>query len=262
MSSMDLSISVSQQTANLNTRIEPSTKVNNLAPAQNVDKKVENTKSDVDSKFTSEKKTEEFKVSQEDIVAISEDGDTLQASKAGINASTSSGALVIASEDGAVSQIENDSKPVDDSKNKNESKTVNVEETQSKSAEIIAEQIEEVKESAEERKANNTSEVNSLAGYTKQQVEMMYLQGKISRYDYDVNMRQREEMAEDSQESSSETREEVIRSQISAQEAFAKSMGQISAQAQKVANMDQGIIDAYNNDRLDIVGDIFTKPVN
>jgi len=185
----------------------------------------ERIKSEIDSSL---KKTEEVDFSKDNLISISEDGDTLQASKAGINASTTKGALVTASEDGAVTQI-----------------GVNKE----------IKENEDAKE-AKEDALRDTKKVTSLAGFSKQQVEQLYRQGQITRYEYDKNMEQRAEREE--KMNTSTVSEEEVKTQMSAQEAFSKSMGIISAQAQNIANADAGIIGAYNNDRLGMVGDIFT----
>lgn len=175
---------------------------------------------------TEKSTTEKISFAQEDIVAISDDGDTVQASKAGRNASGTAGELVTASEDGAVTLVE---QPEDNIK--------------------AVEEVEEDDENTAQQKVSN------LSGYSKQQIEQLYHEGKISRYMYDKNVEAREER-EEAMNTSTDSREEIA-SQITAQEAFVQSMGQISARAQNIANTNQGIIEAMANGREDIAEKIF-----
>lgn len=166
-----------------------------------------------------ELKPEDNKVREEnDFLAISEDGDTLSASKAGINASATNGKLVSASEDGAVTQIDED--------------------------------------------AEDIKQITSLAGYTRQQVEDLYSKGLIDRMTYERNMELREERTntdEEKDDLQTSDREEDANAQkmMDDQKAFAESMGDISRQSMDMQIRAKAYTDALNNDRADIVNQIF-----
>lgn len=166
-----------------------------------------------------ELKPEDNKVREEnDFLAISEDGDTLSASKAGINASVTNGKLVSASEDGAVTQIDED--------------------------------------------AEDIKQITSLAGYTRQQVEDLYSKGLIDRMTYERNMELREERTntdeeKDDLQTSDHEEDANAQKMMDDQKAFAESMGDISRQSMDMQIRAKAYTDALNNDRADIVNQIF-----
>lgn len=128
-----------------------------------------------------------------------------------------------------------------------------------------------VSEAAEKdaKKAENEEEIDSLTGYTSNQLENLYAQGKISRYDYDREISRRDELTktEDTQDSEEEKvtendaeegdkTSELIKQQIEGNNTFNKEM---SGLVNTAINENQ-TIDALNigkeNDRLDIVNQI------
>lgn len=128
-----------------------------------------------------------------------------------------------------------------------------------------------VSEAAEKdaKKAENEEEIDSLTGYTSNQLENLYAQGKISRYDYDREISRRDELTktEDTQDSEEEKvtendaeegdkTSELIKQQIEGNNTFNKEM---SGLVNTAINENQAI-DALNigkeNDRLDIVNQI------
>ena len=119
------------------------------------------------------------------------------------------------------------------------------------------------------KKAENEDEIDSLTGYTSNQLENLYAQGKISRYDYDREISRRDELTktEDTQDSEEEKvtendaeegdkTSELIKQQIEGNNTFNKEM---SGLVNTAINENQ-TIDALNigkeNDRLDIVNQI------
>lgn len=119
------------------------------------------------------------------------------------------------------------------------------------------------------KKAENEEEIDSLTGYTSNQLENLYAQGKISRYDYDREISRRDELTktEDTQDSEEEKvtetedeaedkTSELIKQQIEGNNTFNKEM---SGLVNTAINENQ-TIDALNigkeNDRLDIVNQI------
>ena len=198
---------------NVSTRISAIKPIESIADSAKANKQVQNkekTETPVEEKTA--KQAEAISFSQNDIVSISEDGDTVQASKAGINASGTKGILVSASEDGAVTQVSDD---------------------------------------------KGEREIDSLAGYTKSQVEQLYREGRISRYEYDQNMenrKKREEALEERNEN-----KDLAKLQEDSLNNFAKDMGKINSKAMNVNNANEGIASALDNNRINIVGDIFTQ---
>ena len=180
----------------------------------------------------------------EDLLAISTDGDTVQASKAGINASTTTGSLVSATEDGAVTQVSEEEKEelVSTNAMPGRADTRTVRDEQSKSAaQMLLEMNANNEKTVNETNSNEEQEVTSLAGMTKQQVEQLYREGRISESAYERNVQERAD------------REEAT------EDPFARRMGQLNAQAQQEANATEGLLNAMKNGRADIVGDLFTQ---
>ena len=119
------------------------------------------------------------------------------------------------------------------------------------------------------KKAENEDEIDSLTGYTSNQLENLYAQGKISRYDYDREISRRDELTKTENTSDSEEEKvtetedeaedktsELIKQQIEGNNTFNKEM---SGLVNTAINENQ-TINALNigkeNDRLDIVNQI------
>lgn len=119
------------------------------------------------------------------------------------------------------------------------------------------------------KKAENEDEIDSLTGYTSNQLENLYAQGKISRYDYDREISRRDELTKTENTSASEEEKvtetedeaedktsELIKQQIEGNNTFNKEM---SGLVNTAINENQ-TINALNigkeNDRLDIVNQI------
>lgn len=120
------------------------------------------------------------------IKSQSSQGDDLKVSKEGMQNSAAMATVKSKDEDGTVAQKDPISIEAD-----------------SKAAEMIKEQIKETKENQKkameqlkETDEKQKENVSNLSAMTKQQVEELYKEGKISRYDYEKNMAQREEKAE------------------------------------------------------------------
>lgn len=124
---------------------------------------------------------------------------------------------------------------------------------------------------AEETRAEEDSEeeIDSLTGYTSNELETLYAQGKISRYDYDQEVARRAELSEqDKPETQAEKTEDtaaeekneeqanIIKQQIEGNQAFNKEMSELTNTA---INTDMSV-DALNiarqNDRVELIGQI------
>ena len=120
------------------------------------------------------------------VAAMSSQGDDLKVTRDGMQSQAAGGTVQEQNEDGVVAR-------------KDEVRVT----TNADAAKILREQVEAAKEKAnEDRLTGNEDEDEdeaaysqdvSLIGKTKQQVEQLYRNGDISRYEYDQNMQQREE---------------------------------------------------------------------
>lgn len=129
----------------------------------------------------------------------------------------------------------------------------------------------EAEKLAEETRAEEDSEeeIGSLTGYTSNELETLYAQGKISRYDYDQEVARRAELSEqDKPETQAEKTEDtaaeekneeqanIIKQQIEGNQAFNKEMSELTNTA---INTDMSV-DALNiarqNDRVELIGQI------
>lgn len=191
--------------------------------------------------------------SPQEAVAVSADGDTLEASVAGQNASGVSGTLVTASEDGAVSVVgeEEEEKEV----------STNGLDTKPSPAERAIEQNEareEKKEAIGERE-EDSEQITGLAGFTRQQVEQLYQQGKISRGDYDRNMAMREEREAESAEEDQTAAERVSNAQEAVGQAAETAQGVTESAALIEENkvLGEAIDRAAESGKLDVVKALF-----
>lgn len=145
-----------------------------------------------------------------DIIARDSDGDTLAVSKA-------------AAEDGNVTQTrdaaddtrksartenitaereaaaESRQKAVAREKAADEARRQAAEETRLKTEEAAAEEQQKIAETTE-KAAEKPEQITSFTGITDQQLQADYLEGKISRYDYDSEIASREKVREESRE--------------------------------------------------------------
>ena len=147
-----------------------------------VDKAVEDRreKERTDSARETEKQRTEENL--DNVVSVSEDGDTVQVSEDGATEleESASGAVVSRtdSEDKAVIREEED---------------IEIEPVEAPEIEPIeAPEIEPVNNATDTDKR----QINSFVGYTDQQVEQMYLEGEISQNDYNTEIARREEVEE------------------------------------------------------------------
>lgn len=217
------------------------TNIGQIRPIQPVDNSKRPVESDVNPIVD-----DKTSAANSDIVSTSDDGDTLEATKAGINASATTGTLVAASEDGAVTQLDE-----------------NDEEENLVRTNLLSPQTEERAFQTEntniqpEDSANNQDQISSLAGYTKQQVEQLYIQGKISRHEYDQNMAARD--AREESNSTSDAAKENIASMQANDSRFNSEMNSIAARAADARRTEEIIANGLNNDNLSLISDIYNK---
>ena len=188
-------------------RIQPQTKAEPSVKA--ADTLIEQNKDDSSRK-------EHIKEVLEDVIAVSKDGDTAQASK---NAKDK---LQENKELGDVKELTEKSKPsdepsaakklLDEMKKEQESKPspaerakeeaekakARIEETKEKQGSPIAkEEIPKITKPASEQKApSQNSNIRSFDNYTDSQLRQMYIKGDISRYDYDHELENRQESSD------------------------------------------------------------------
>lgn len=171
-------------------------------------------------------KTDETKVLG-NVVAQSEDGDTLQENKESLEAL----------KDGLVLKKA-------DSQAKEETKADSLtKEELSPAQKYLEQQKEAAKKKAEQEKSESDEqdkEVSSLIGMTKSQVEQLYREGRISKDQYDKNMQLRDELAE-----------KIQGNDVSAE------VTKIVENGQKVQQDIENIFKASENGRIDIAAQIF-----
>jgi len=90
--------------------------------------------------------------------------------------------------------------------------------------------------------------ITDLTGYTKSQVEQLYREGRISRYNYEKNMQRREEL-----------QQEVNPNPAADDSQFISNMSQL-AEAEKSQGVEaQALVKAADNGRTDIMLDVFAS---
>lgn len=209
---------------------------------------VENDKADQAVKAAEKTQADAEKVASEvygDVLSKSVDGDVTTAAKQSINALS----------DGLVLPKENTPEVTTSLK----APIANAAEKQETETEKLAAE-NGANEDAEE-------EIDSLTGYTSNELETLYAQGKISRYDYDQEVARRAELSEqDKPEAQAEKTEgaaaekkdeaNIIKQQIEGNQAFNKEMSELTNTA---INTDMSV-DALNiarqNDRVELIGQI------
>ncbi len=189
-----------------------------------------------------------------DVLDISEDGDTVTARPEALQKL----------DDGIV-MLRSDS---------NEEKTETVEkqrEAEERREEIAAAQAAKAEESREAREkireenqqeteaeSENTTQYNSLSGYPDNMVDTLYRQGKIDSNTYNAEIGRRERLDEmRGADEETETEERVEDNNR-----FNAEMNGINARGEEDNRQTEALFTAAENDRLDIVKDIFTDNQN
>ena len=127
-----------------------------------------------------QKVTEERKEELADVIAVSEDGDTVQATENSLNKLDEEEENKTVIRDGVPDDREN---PI-----------AKMKEAMEKVKKAIAEKDEKAEEKEEEKAAEEfKQQITSFDGYTDQQLEQLYIKGEISKADYDKEMDSREE---------------------------------------------------------------------
>lgn len=234
------------------TNYEPAQKVTETA--DNADKQIENAaadKQDETAVAAEEKKTVEAESKQlnaqvyGDVLAKNEMGDTVTAKKQSIDALMDGLVFPKSMIDGAAETLTNASRTPNDG------------------------QINPVTSQAAPGSSTNTDEkpaqdVQSFAGISASQLETMYLQGKISRYDYDQEIERRAELTQQEdtptiaeQEAEQESKQEAVQEEIDNNNALAKNMtGMVADAADKEIKAD-ALQTANENDRVDLMNQVF-----
>ncbi len=130
-------------------------------------------------------------------------------------------------------------------------------------AEKLAE--EEAKEEKDEK-----AQAQSLTGVSAQQLETMYLQGKISRYQYDQEIGRRDvlmekeektvgqaEEEEDEEKETNPASAEQIRKEIENNNGFNERMSKLAAATAEEEIRGDAILKAGENDRVDLMNQVF-----
>ncbi|MBR4168985.1 MAG: hypothetical protein IKR47_04595 [Lachnospiraceae bacterium] len=130
-------------------------------------------------------------------------------------------------------------------------------------AEKLAE--EEAKEAKDEK-----AQAQSLTGVSAQQLETMYLQGKISRYQYDQEIGRRDvlmekeektvgqaEEEEDEKKETNPASAEQIRKEIENNNGFNERMSKLAAATAEEEIRGDAILKAGENDRVDLMNQVF-----
>lgn len=138
----------------------------------------------------------------EDVVAVSEDGDTLQ-----VREEDTAKASYDLFEDEDLSLVDNDTvklekketKPIDDEKKEVELPPMFRDDDNEPVVEVSKPEIN-----------TTTSNITSYAGYTDTQLKQMYLDGEISKYNYDKEMESRDEEKQNIASSNKDFSKEVM----------------------------------------------------
>ncbi len=113
-----------------------------------------------------------------------------------------------------------------------------------------------------DEREKDDEEVESLAGYSENEIELLYEQGKISKIKYDREIERREEITgEDKKETADETKdasrvEEIKKEQDKDEQLFKKLGGTVKNMADERIKAD-AYEAAVKNDRTDIFADVF-----
>ena len=155
----------------------------------------------------------------DNVVAVSEHGDTVQVSEEGEERLETEASLAAADEEESAAQILLEQ----DEESESAAQILLEQDEESESAaEILLEQNEAAAVSREsnvteamqrqrelENEENFEAESTNYAGYTDQQLEQMYMKGEISQSDYQREIDSREERVEAMQQQNSENSEEL-----------------------------------------------------
>ncbi|MCR4683917.1 MAG: hypothetical protein K5649_00460 [Lachnospiraceae bacterium] len=210
---------------------------------------------DKDPAQEQQKKTEEAREQQKEteaaavnnavygnVLAKDEDGDTLAAKQQALDA-LEDGMVFVKEQSTAEKVAEESDKP--------------------SAAEKLAE--EEAKEEKDEKE-----QAQSLTGVSAQQLETMYLQGKISRYQYDQEIGRRDvlmekeektvgqaEEEEDEEKETNPASAEQIRKEIENNNGFNERMSKLAAATAEEEIRGDAILKAGENDRVDLMNQVF-----
>ncbi len=187
-----------------------------------------------------------------DVISRDEDGDTVAAQKQSLEAL----------EDGMVFAKENNDEEETTGAVRNEQENVTLppQQEEKSAAEKLAE--EEAKEAREEKQ-------QSLTGVSANELETMYLQGKITRYQYDQEIGRRDVLMEKEEKTVGQAEEEedekeennpnaeAIQEQIKEDNSFAERMGRLSNATVEEDIRAEALKTANENDRVDLVTKVF-----
>ena len=187
-----------------------------------------------------------------DVIARDEDGDTVAAQKQSLEAL----------EDGMVFAKENkDEEAFGAVRNEQENVTLPPQQEEKSAAEKLAE--EEAKDARDEKQQQ------SLTGVSANELETMYLQGKITRYQYDQEIGRRDVLMEKEEKTVGQAEEEEdekeennpnaekIQEQIKEDNSFAERMGKLSNATVEEDIRAEALKTANENDRVDLVTKVF-----
>ncbi|MCR4798480.1 MAG: hypothetical protein K5853_08550 [Lachnospiraceae bacterium] len=219
----------------LNTPTNRMAEVSSNAPAQESirrtseitsGEKATETEKQPDTKEAMKKAAEAREAALENVVARSEDGDTVQVSEDGeteLSESTEGNVRAESSDDAAKPTLREDNFEVKAEEDQERAAEIaeraaenakKAQEAAEKAAEIARETIEATQEKAAQEEAEAAEDkvvVNGppFPGYTEQQLETMYLQGDISRADFTTEESRREEIKESVAEENSSVNEDM-----------------------------------------------------
>ena len=189
-----------------------------------------------------------------EVLDISEDGDTVTARPEALQKL----------DDGIV-MLRNDSNEekqevIEEQKDANERReeiadalAAKAEESREARAEVREENLKDT-----EDESGNTAQYNSLSGYPDNMVETLYRQGKIDSNAYNTEISRRERLEEmRGTDEATETEEKVENNNE-----FNAEMTGINARGEEDNRQTEALFTAAENDRLDIVKDIFTDTQN
>jgi len=115
-----------------------------------------------------------------------------------------------------------------------------------------------LKEDTAETSTEDETPLGSLNGYSGQQIETLYRQGRISRNDYQSEMdrrdRLKEQLSDDSDNNNADRTERIAENRT-----FAQNMGKVNAAKTDGEIEDAAMVTAMENGRSDIALDIFTR---
>lgn len=120
------------------------------------------------------------------------------------------------------------------------------------------EEVREENQQGTEDESENATQYNSLSGYPDNMVETLYRQGKIDSNTYNTEISRRERIDEmRGKDEETETEERVANNNE-----FNAEMTGINARGEEDNRQTEALFTAAENDRLDIVKDIFTDTQN